>query len=120
MNEFLWKDKGHKTRKGATGEDLSDIYKDYSLPSGMSPIASLLNADLSLHNTETQKQLRDQNISFAEPIEQNLPAKEEMRDFDSVIVNFMKEQGIPGASLCVAKGGHIIYTQSKAFVFFEK
>ena len=35
VNEFLWKEKGHKSRKGATGEDLSDIYKDYSLPSGM-------------------------------------------------------------------------------------
>ena len=34
VNEFLWKDKSHKSRKGATGEDLSDIYKDYSLPSG--------------------------------------------------------------------------------------
>lgn len=34
MNEFLWKDKINKPRKGATGEDLSDIYKDYSLPSG--------------------------------------------------------------------------------------
>ena len=34
VNEFLWKDKCHKPRKGATGEDLSDIYKDYSLPSG--------------------------------------------------------------------------------------
>ena len=34
VNEFLWKDKSHKPRKGATGEDLSDIYKDYSLPSG--------------------------------------------------------------------------------------
>ena len=38
-----------------------------------------------------------------------------MRDFDSVIVNFLREQGIPGASLCVAKGGHVIYTQSKDF-----
>ena len=27
---------------------------------------------------------------FAEPIEVNMPAKEEMRDFDSVIVNFSK------------------------------
>ncbi len=35
-----------------------------------------------------------------------------MRDFDAVIVNFMREQGIPGASLCIAKGGHVIYTQS--------
>ena len=50
---------------------------------------------------------------FAEPIEVNLPAKEEMRNFDSVIVNFLREQGIPGASLCIAKGGHVIYTQSK-------
>ena len=41
-----------------------------------------------------------------------MATKDEMADFDSVITNFMKEQGIPGASLCVAKGGHIIYTQS--------
>ena len=56
---------------------------------------------------------------FADPIEQNLPAKEEMRDFDSVIVNFMREQGIPGASLCIAKGGHVIYTQSKCYFVYH-
>ena len=36
MNEFLWRDKCHNTRKGATGEDLSDIFKDYHLPTGTS------------------------------------------------------------------------------------
>ena len=57
---------------------------------------------------------------LTDPIEQNLPAKEEMRDFDSVIVNFMREQGIPGASLCIAKGGHVIYTQSKFYPHCRK
>ena len=50
--------------------------------------------------------------TFSEPVEPNMATKDEMADFDNVITNFMKEQGIPGASLCVAKGGHIIYTQS--------
>ncbi len=47
VNDFFWKDgKGHKTRKGATGEDLSDIYKDYSLPSGKIGDKSLVIAPL--------------------------------------------------------------------------
>ncbi len=43
----------------------------------------------------------------------NQPSTEEMREFDSVILSFMKEQGIPGASLCVSRKGKILYTQSE-------
>ena len=48
VNEFLWKDKSHKPRKGATGEDLSDIYKDYSLPSGKQ-LSAVRDSHFTIH-----------------------------------------------------------------------
>ena len=43
----------------------------------------------------------------------NLQSLPEFKVFDSIILDFMEEQGIPGASVVVSKGDIVLYTQSK-------
>ena len=45
--------------------------------------------------------------------EPNEPSPPDVAEFDAVICDFMRDQGIPGASLVLAKDGKIIYTQGK-------
>jgi len=45
-------------------------------------------------------------------IQANLPTPADLVVFDEVIIAFLEEQHIPGASLCLAHKQHIIYTQT--------
>ena len=50
---------------------------------------------------------------ISEPPEINLPSADGFAEFDAVILEFIRDQGIPGASLCLAKDDKFIYKQSK-------
>lgn len=58
--------------------------------------------------------LSDHNYSIScESPRANGLISEQMQPFDEVILDFMKEQDIPGASVAISRGGALIYCQVK-------
>ena len=41
------------------------------------------------------------------------PVQEDIRQFDNVIVNFMRERGIPGASVAISKNGQLLFRKGE-------
>ena len=48
---------------------------------------------------------------FVEPPTANVPISELMHPFDDVILDFMTEQDIPGASIALSRDGKLLYCQ---------
>ena len=53
---------------------------------------------------------------FSDPVVGNMPTPIGLELLDQTVVKFMREQGIPGASLCISKRGKILHTQGKCHV----
>jgi len=52
-------------------------------------------------------------IILLEPPRANASISESMQHFDDVILKFMTEQDIPGASVALSRHGNLLYCQGK-------
>ena len=61
----------------------------------------------------------DKPTLFTGCIGPNEPTPEYMRKFDEIVCEFLREQGVPGGSLCITHHGRPVYSQGNSGVVLD-